>query len=72
MFAGDPDGAIRNYRQALAYYPAYVAGYRGLGLAYAQKRDKANAVKALNTYLNAVPNAKDTALIRKRIETLSK
>jgi outer membrane biosynthesis protein TonB len=72
LFAGDPDGAILNYRQALSYYPAYIAGYRGLGLAYAQKRDKANAIKALNTYLGAVPNAKDAALIRKRIETLSK
>jgi len=70
LFAGDADGAIANYKQALAYYPAYVAGYRGLGLAYAQKGDKAAATKALRTYLNAVPNAKDAAIIRKRIQTL--
>jgi hypothetical protein len=72
LFAGDADGAIRNYRQALAYYPGYVAGYRGLGLAYAQKGDKANALKALRTYVATVPNAKDAPLIRKRIQMLSK
>ena len=44
LFAGDPTGAIRQYHQALAAYPGYVAGYRGLGLAYAQLGDKANAV----------------------------
>ena len=72
LFAGDADGAIRNYKQALGYYPAYVAAYRGLGLAYAQKRDNAAAVKALRTYVSAVPGAKDAALIRKRIQMLGK
>jgi hypothetical protein len=72
LFAGDADGAIRNYRQALAYYPAYVAGYRGLGLAYAQKGDHANAAKALRTYLAAAPSAKDATIIKKRLTTLSK
>jgi len=70
LFAGDADGAIRYYRQALAYYPAYVAGYRGLGLAYAQQGNKAQALQALRTYLGSVPNAKDAGLIRKRITTL--
>jgi hypothetical protein len=70
LFAGDADGAIKNYKQALAYYPAYVASYRGLGLAYAQKGDKAAAVKALRTYVGTVPGAKDAALIRKRIQSL--
>jgi hypothetical protein len=72
LFAGDADGAIRNYRQALAYYPGYIAGYRGLGLAYAQKGDKTNAIRALRTYLSAVPRAKDAPLIRKRIQMLSR
>jgi len=72
LFKGDADGAIRNYRQALAIYPGYVAGYRGLGLAYAQKGDTANALKALRTYVRAVPNAKDAALIKKRIAILQK
>ena len=70
LFAGDADGAIRYYKQALAYYPAYVAGYRGLGLAYAQQGNKPAAVRAFRTYVSSVPNAKDAALIRKRITTL--
>lgn len=70
LFAGDPDGAIKFYRQALAYYPAYVAGYRGLGLAYAQQGNKAQAIHAFKTYVSSVPNAKDSALIRKRITAL--
>lgn len=70
LFAGDPDGAIRFYRQALGYYPAYVAGYRGLGLAYAQQGNKAQAIQAFKTYVSSVPNAKDAALIRKRITAL--
>ena len=72
LFAGDADGAIKLYKQALAVYPGYVAGYRGLGLAYAQKGDKANALKSFRTYLSAVPGAKDAALIKKRIATLQR
>ncbi len=71
LFAGDPDGAIREYRQALAHYPGYVSGYRGLGLAYAQKGDRANAIKALRTYVRAAPNAKDASIIQRRIQALS-
>jgi hypothetical protein len=70
LFAGDPEGAIRFYRQALAYYPAYVAGYRGLGLAYAQQGNKAAAIQAFKTYVSSVPTAKDASLIRKRITSL--
>ncbi|HEY5928290.1 MAG TPA: tetratricopeptide repeat protein [Kofleriaceae bacterium] len=70
LFAGDADGAIKNYKQALGYYPGYVAAYRGLGLAYAQKGENANAVRALRTYVGSAPGAKDAPLIRKRIQTL--
>jgi len=72
LFAGDPAGAIKFYRQALAYYPGYVAGYRGLGLAYERQGDKTNALKALRMYVSSVPSAKDTPLIRKRIASLQK
>jgi regulator of sirC expression with transglutaminase-like and TPR domain len=47
-----------------------VGGYRGLGLAYAQAGDSARALSALRTYVTAVPNARDAALIRKRIARL--
>jgi hypothetical protein len=70
LFAGDNDSAIREYKQALATYPGYVAGYRGLGLAYAQQGDNAKALQALRTYVGLVPAAKDAPLIRKRISTL--
>jgi hypothetical protein len=70
LFAGDADGAIRYYKQALSYYPAYVAGYRGLGLAYAQQGDKPAAIRAFRTYVSSVPGAKDAPLIRKRIANL--
>jgi len=71
LFAGETDAAITQYKQALAVYPGYVAGYRGLGLAYAQQGDHADALKAFKTYVGLVPNAKDIALIKKRIARLS-
>jgi hypothetical protein len=71
LFAGDAAGAVRAYQQALAAYPGYVAGYRGLGLAYAQQGDKAKALQAFHTYLSSVPGAKDAPLIRKRISALA-
>lgn len=70
LFAGDSAGAITFYKQSIAHYPGYVAGYRGLGLAYAQRGDKAKALQALRTYLSSVPGAKDAPLIRKRVSTL--
>lgn len=72
LFAGDADAAIKLYKQALAMYPGYVAAYRGLGLAHAQKGDKQNALKAFRTYVSAVPGAKDVALVKKRIATLQR
>ena len=70
LFQGDLDGAIEAYHEALELYPGYVGGYRGLGLAYAQRGDAASAVAALKTYLAAAPGARDVALIKKRIAHL--
>jgi tetratricopeptide (TPR) repeat protein len=72
LFVGDLDGAIRAYREALELYPGYVGGYRGLGLAYEELGDKANALAALRAYVAAVPNARDVALIKKRIGRLQR
>jgi hypothetical protein len=71
LFAGETGAAIAAYKQALAVYPNYVAGYRGLGLAYAQQGDRAAAVKAFKTYVGLAPSAKDVELIKKRIARLS-
>jgi len=70
LFAGDAASAIYAYRQALILYPGYVGGYRGLGLAYAQLGETPKALEAFRTYATAVPNAKDIALIKKRIARL--
>jgi len=72
LFVGDLAGAVRAYREALELYPGYVGGYRGLGLAYEQVGDKQNALAALQAYVAAVPNARDIALIRKRIGHLQR
>jgi hypothetical protein len=71
LFAGETDAAIAAYRQALSAYPNYVAGYRGLGLAFAQQGNRASALLAFKTYVKLAPTAKDVALIEKRIANLS-
>lgn len=70
LFAGDVEGALTAYRQTLELYPGYVGGYRGLGLAYAQRGDRQKALDAFRTYVAAVPTAKDVDLIKKRIARL--
>ena len=70
LFAGDPAGAIRAYRESLNDYSGYVAAYRGLGLAYTQQGEKHRALQAFRTYVGLVPNARDVVLIKKRIESL--
>jgi tetratricopeptide (TPR) repeat protein len=72
LFAGNSAGAIEAYKESLSIYPGYVAGYRGLGLAYAQEGNNADALKALKTYVKNAPNAHDVPLIMKRIERLEK
>ena len=70
LFAGDANGAVQAYRGALDAFPGYVAGYRGLGLAYMELGNNPEAVKALQTYVRAAPTAKDVALVKKRIAHL--
>jgi tetratricopeptide (TPR) repeat protein len=70
LFAGDADGAIALYRDALKIYPGYVAGYRGLGLAYEAAGKSDEALRSFRTYVRTVPNANDVSLIKKRIDRL--
>ena len=71
LFAGEGQEAVTAYRKALEIYPGYAAGYRGLGLAFAQLDDKPSALAAFKTYVKLAPTAKDVALIQKRIRSLS-
>jgi tetratricopeptide (TPR) repeat protein len=72
LFSGDTDGALAAYRESLKIYPGYVAGYRGLGLAYAEAGKREEALDAFRTYVKTVPAARDIPLIKKRIERLEK
>jgi Tetratricopeptide repeat len=70
LFDGNFTAAIDAYRRAVGHAPKYAAGYRGLGLAYAQQGNSAAAVKAFRTYLTLAPQARDVALIKRRIAAL--
>ncbi len=72
LFAGRPDDAVNLYQQSLHEYPGYVAGYRGLGLAYAEQGQTADAIKALKNYVKNASGAKDLGIIKKRIDRLSR
>jgi hypothetical protein len=70
LFVGDSEGALSAYRDSLKIYPGYVAGYRGLGLAYAEQGNVEEALTALRTYVRTVPNARDVPIIERRIQHL--
>jgi len=70
LFDGKSDAAILAYRQALSAAPTFAPGFRGLGLAFAQRGDSGSAVMALRVYLNMAPHAKDAPLIKQRIADL--
>jgi tetratricopeptide (TPR) repeat protein len=72
LFTGDYNGAIALYRQSLKIYPGYVAGYRGLGLAYSEEGNGPEALAAFKKYIATVPNARDVPLIRKHMERFEK
>jgi len=70
LSSGDGATAAKHFRQALGYYPGYLAAYRGLGAAYEKQGDKANAVKAYRTYLGGAPGAPDAGAIKARVAAL--
>jgi hypothetical protein len=71
LLSADVSGAVSAYREAVRVAPADPAGYRGLGLAYAQQGDLGAAIRFLRKYLKLAPNAPDSKLIARRIELLS-
>jgi hypothetical protein len=71
LFAGDTEGAVRGYRQALNAAPTFPPGFRGLGLAYAMQGNDGPAIMAFRTYISLAPHAKDVPLIKKRIAALA-
>jgi len=62
--------AIAAFSEALKLNPKDAQSQRGLGLAYAQSGNAAQAVRHLKLYLKALPSAPDRALIEKRIAQL--
>jgi len=70
LFQGNTAEAIAAYDQALKLNPKDPAIHRGLGLAYAQSGQSAEATKHLKLYLKAAPKATDRAIIEKRIDQL--
>jgi Flp pilus assembly protein TadD len=70
LAAGDTVGAIATFHAALHYDPYHAPSMRGLGQAYAQRGEKANAAAAFEQYLRFAPNAADAAAIQKRIAEL--
>ena len=70
MLAGDPRAAIAAYEEAVRLAPKDPAGYRGLGLAYAQSGARTEAVRFLRLYLKLAPTAPDRELVSKRIRLL--
>jgi tetratricopeptide (TPR) repeat protein len=72
LFSGDVSGAEAAYKEALAIYPGYISGYRGLGLAYERAGRTKDAIAAFHVYLRTVPLANDADLIRQRVARLEK
>ena len=70
LFAGDGQGAISAYREAIKAAPKDPIGFRGLGLAYEHEGEAAKAIKSLRRYLKLAPEAPDHDLIVRRIDRL--
>jgi cytochrome c-type biogenesis protein CcmH/NrfG len=71
FFQGHADDAIKEFKESMRLDPRNPAAMRGLGLAYGQAGNAAQAVQFLKKYLKASPGASDRALVEKRIEQLS-
>jgi pSer/pThr/pTyr-binding forkhead associated (FHA) protein len=72
LFSGKVGGAIRSLREALAIDPKRASVHKQLGLAYERQKKSSLAVKHLKAYLRLSPGAQDKAVIRGKIDSLSK
>ncbi len=70
LLNGAPVEAIAAFSEALKLNSKDVQSQRGLGMAYAQAGNAAQAVHHYKLYLKASPNAADRTLIQKRIDQL--
>jgi regulator of sirC expression with transglutaminase-like and TPR domain len=71
LYQGHGEEAISAFKESLRLDSHNPAAMRGLGLAYGQVGNGAQAVQYLKRYLKASPTATDRALVEKRIEQLS-
>ena len=67
---GDFPGAEAAYKQILAVDRGNAAAHKGLGFLYQRTNQKPKALAEYRLYLRLNPNAKDAALMRKRIQDL--
>ncbi len=71
LFSGQTEAAIKAYQEAVRLNRKDPAGYRGLGLAYAQAGRRTEAASAFQRYLKLARTAKDRDIIMKRIQLLT-
>jgi tetratricopeptide (TPR) repeat protein len=68
---GKPDVALNEFQKAIEINPNHGMAHRNMGVVLASDvRDKAQAVKELEKYLQLAPNAPDADMIRAEIQRL--
>lgn len=69
--SGRADKAVEEYRKALKINPNHLNGRKNLGVVLAfDLKDKQNAIKEFEKYLQLAPNAPDAAQVKQEIENL--
>jgi len=69
--SGKPQQAVEEYRKAIKLNPNHVYAHRNMGVVLAfDLKDKKEAAKEFEKYLELAPNAPDTGEIRQMIQNL--
>ncbi|MCL5024776.1 MAG: tetratricopeptide repeat protein [Nitrospirae bacterium] len=69
--SGKPDMAMREYKKALEINPNHLLAHMNLGVVYAYDlKDKAQAIKEFEKYLQLAPNARNAEQVKQQIEKL--